>query len=132
LVRRANEGLATETTNVADDLARLFSTLICAANDAHISLEAAARRNVEKVLGRWPVKRVRTPLFNDGEDDDERLPRRLVVTFREKKVLDVNYVFQSVSASTTLAKWPCQRQVRERAQCAAGAATERLSAERAL
>lgn len=96
LVRRANEGLATETTELGDDLGRLFSALISAANDAHISLEAAALRNVEKVLGRWPLKRVHTPLFDDGEDEDERLPRRLVVTFKEKKVLDVNYVFQSL------------------------------------
>lgn len=96
LVRRANEGLTTETTDVADDLARLFSALISAANDAHISLEAAARRNVEKVLGRWPIERVHTPLFDDDEDEHERLPRHLVVTIREKKVLDVNYVFQSI------------------------------------
>ncbi|MFM9849450.1 MAG: pyrophosphatase [Hyphomicrobiaceae bacterium] len=96
LVRRANESVATETTEIRDDLTRLFSALISAANDAHISLEAAARRNVEKVLGRWPITRLHTPLFDDDENEDERLPRRLVVAFREKKVLDVNYVFQSV------------------------------------
>ncbi|QGN55916.1 nucleoside triphosphate pyrophosphohydrolase family protein [Novosphingobium sp. Gsoil 351] len=95
LIRRANE-----TTEGADalreDLSRLFHSLVTAAADAQISLESSARSNIEKVEGRWPIERVHTPLFDEDYDDDERLPRQLEVVFREKEVLGVKYVFQSV------------------------------------
>jgi NTP pyrophosphatase (non-canonical NTP hydrolase) len=96
LVRRASDTSEIEIRDMRADLAQLFGALVAAASDAHISLELAANSNVTKVLGRWPLDRKYTPLFDERADADEQLPRRLQVTFREKSVLGVNYVFQSV------------------------------------
>jgi len=94
LVRRAEEDA--DPSERARDLSRIFAALVAAASDAHISLDRAARANVAKILDRWPLTRVYTPLFDDAFDHDEQLPRRLEVEFREKDVRGTKYVFQSV------------------------------------
>ncbi len=96
LVRRVTEVTQSTVEGMKDDVARLFAALVDAASDAHVNLEAAAKANIEKVEGRWPTVREHTPLFDGAFDDDERLPRRLVVDFREKEVLSTKFVFQSV------------------------------------
>ena len=97
LVARANQEGCVDADLMRADCGRLFEALVAAANDAHISLEGAARANMTKVLGRWPLDRVHTPLFDDRFDEDERLPRRLIVTFREKDIRGTRYVIQSVN-----------------------------------
>tara|TARA_R110002072_G_scaffold86774_2_gene195751 strand:+ start:18987 stop:20177 length:1191 start_codon:yes stop_codon:yes gene_type:complete len=96
LVRRASDSSEPSTEDMRNDTTKLFAALVDAASDAHINLEAAALANIEKVEGRWPTTRHYTPLFDESFDDDERLPRRLVVNFREKEVQGTKFVFQSV------------------------------------
>jgi len=96
LVHRTGLG-EVEPEDLRSDLVRIFEALVRAASDAHISLERAARYNVEKILDRWPIRKIYTPLFDVRFDGDERLPRRLEVVFREKAVRGTNYVFQSVN-----------------------------------
>lgn len=49
-----------------------------------LELESAALANARKALGRWPRERVYRPLFDDGLAEEEQLPRRLSVEFRER------------------------------------------------
>ena len=76
------------------DLVEIFRVLVSAANDAGVSLEEAAKRNIQKVLDRWPIKRVWPELFDEEFDVDEQLPRAITLTFEEKKIGDKLYVIQ--------------------------------------
>jgi NTP pyrophosphatase (non-canonical NTP hydrolase) len=76
------------------DLVEIFRALIAAADDADVSLDEAARRNIEKTLGRWPMQPDWGPLFDEAFDEDERLPRRIVMVFKEKTVGGRQYVIQ--------------------------------------
>jgi hypothetical protein len=76
------------------DLVEIFRVLVSAANDAGVSLEEAAKRNIRKVLDRWPVERVWEKPFDEEFDEDEQLPRAITLTFEEKKIGDKLYVTQ--------------------------------------
>lgn len=96
LVQRASSG-ENLPLELRADLSRLFRELIAAAQDAHISLDRAAQLNITKIFGRWPLGRAHTALFDADYDADEQLPRTLEVTFREKEVRGIKYVYQSVN-----------------------------------
>lgn len=76
------------------DLVEIFRSLVAAADDADVSLEEAARLNVGKVLGRWPVVEEWGALYDDDCDPDEQLPRRLAMVFKEKHIDGKTYVIQ--------------------------------------
>ena len=98
LVHRSNESAMEDVSvSLRVDLARIFESLVSAAGDAHISLECAALVNIAKSHGRWPKVPDPGALFDDGPDADEQLPRRMEVTFREKKIDGKKYVYQSVN-----------------------------------
>ncbi len=79
------------------DLVEIFRALLVAADDADVSLDEAARRNVSKTLGRWPIKLEWQPLFDEDYDVDERLPRRLAMTFKERGAGTRKYVIQQLN-----------------------------------
>ena len=54
----------------------------------------AARRNVIKTFGRWPIKLTYLPLYDEGSGQDEQLPRRIAMQFVETKVGGKKYVLQ--------------------------------------
>lgn len=85
---------AAERTTLSSRLVRVFGLLVSAADEAGVTLEAAAKRNVEKTLDRWPVERVFPPLFDSEEDETERLPRSLTIDIFERSVGRGTYVFQ--------------------------------------
>lgn len=68
----------------AADIVELFRELLAAADDAAVSLNEAARRNVAKTFGRWPTERKWQPLYDEACDPDEQLPRRIEMRFKEK------------------------------------------------
>ena len=75
-------------------LAAIATTLIQAANEAGVTLEAAAVKNLAKIADRWPRERhYPMPLDENGEPE-ERLPRRLTVEIFERQVRGRTYVFQ--------------------------------------
>jgi NTP pyrophosphatase (non-canonical NTP hydrolase) len=97
LVHRANApDMEVVASELRVDLAHVFAALVSSAGDAHISLERAALANMDKSYGRWPKTKAMGPLFDDGLDTDEKLPRHLEVTFRERTINEKKYVFQSV------------------------------------
>jgi hypothetical protein len=96
LVDRANVPASEDPDALRLDLVRIFDGLVSAASDAHINLERAALANMDKIRSRWPLVKDWGRLFDEKLDADEKLPRRLEVTFREKTVRGTKYVFQSV------------------------------------
>lgn len=86
--------LADNQSALAGRLIAITRTLIQAANEAGVTLEAAAVKNLAKIFDRWPRERVYpVPLDVDAEPE-ERLPRDLHVDVLERKVRDQVYVFQ--------------------------------------
>ena len=66
------------------DLVEIFRSLLVAADDAQVSLDASARYNVIKTLGRWPEKEVWGDLFDNDFPEYEQLPRVMRVEFIER------------------------------------------------
>ncbi len=64
-------------------LIAVLRALRSAAHEAGITLENAARANLEKIFDRWPVDRTPPPLFDSLFPMSEQLPRRLIVDFAE-------------------------------------------------
>ena len=58
-------------------LINIFKALIHAANVADISLKECAETNLKKTQNRWPERRVYAPLFDDGNEQLERFPRKI-------------------------------------------------------
>lgn len=83
LVNLARLGSA-ETEAIKDRMVAVLQTLIAAADIAHISLNEAAIANLAKTLDRFPLTRRFEDPFDEGFDDDEQLPRRMEIVFREK------------------------------------------------
>lgn len=48
-----------------------------------ISLEHAAKENAAKIASRWPAERSYHPLFDNDSPEEDQLPRRLDIEFRE-------------------------------------------------
>jgi NTP pyrophosphatase (non-canonical NTP hydrolase) len=74
------------------DLVEIFRTLLAAADDADVSLDEAARRNVTKIFSRWPSTYSYGPAFDRDFDSDEQLPARIRMVFKEKNVAGRTYV----------------------------------------
>lgn len=68
------------------DLVEIFRAVLVAADDAQVSLDAAARHNMVKSMGRWPEKRVWGALFDEEFPEHEQLPRVMRVEFIERTV----------------------------------------------
>lgn len=79
---------------LADRLASITRTLIQAANEAGVTLEAAAVKNVAKIFDRWPGERVYPEPLDSDAEPEERLPRDLHVEIFERQVRGRTYVFQ--------------------------------------
>lgn len=77
---------------LAADLVEVFRALVRAADDADISLDVAARRNIAKSEGRWPRKRVWGSSLDAGYPLEEQLPRLMVFDFSERSTGDGAFV----------------------------------------
>lgn len=78
----------------AGRLVTILATLVHAANEAGVTLEAAAVKNLSKIFDRWPKSRLLPPPLDEEADPDEQLPRSLYVDVFERRVHDQTYVFQ--------------------------------------
>ncbi len=59
---------------VAGRLVAMRRTLIQAANEAGVTLEAAAVKNLRKIFDRWPRERIYPVPLDESYDAEERLP----------------------------------------------------------
>lgn len=75
-------------------LSAITRTLIQAANEAGVTLEAAAVKNLAKTADRWPRERIYPAPLDANSDPEERLPRDLTIEIFERQVRGQTYVFQ--------------------------------------
>jgi NTP pyrophosphatase (non-canonical NTP hydrolase) len=86
--------LAANQSALAGRLVAIVHTMIEAANEAGVTLEAAAVKNLSKIFDRWPQERIYPAAFDETAEREERLPRGLYVDVFERKVRGQTYVFQ--------------------------------------
>lgn len=79
---------------MAGRLIAILRTLIQAANEAGVTLEAAAVKNLAKIFDRWPRERNYPRPLDEGAPPEEQLPRTLTVDIFERGVRGQTYVFQ--------------------------------------
>lgn len=67
-------------------LVEILRALVSAADEAGVALEEVALRNLEKTRSRWPKpdERIATPLFDEDDDPEEQLPRRIEMNMMER------------------------------------------------
>ncbi|MPZ36324.1 MAG: pyrophosphatase [Rhodospirillales bacterium] len=75
-------------------LSAITRMLIQAANEAGVTLEAAAVKNLAKTADRWPRERIYPTPLDAGAEPEEQLPRDLTIEIFERKVRGQTYVFQ--------------------------------------
>lgn len=79
---------------LAGRLVAIMRTMVQAANDAGVTLEAAAVKNLSKIFDRWPRERTYPAPFDESAEIEEQLPRDLYVDVFERKIRGQTYVFQ--------------------------------------
>jgi NTP pyrophosphatase (non-canonical NTP hydrolase) len=94
LVTDHEAGRLADPAVLADRLATITRTLIHAANEAGVTLEAAAVKNLAKIFDRWPREHAYPEPLDFGAQPEERLPRDLHVEIFERQVRGRTYVFQ--------------------------------------
>lgn len=87
-------GNLAERAKLSDRLVAITRTLIQAANEAGVTLEAAAVKNLSKIFDRWPRVRAHLEPLDADAEADEQLPRELTVDIFERQVGGQTYVFQ--------------------------------------
>jgi NTP pyrophosphatase (non-canonical NTP hydrolase) len=88
------ERLADNPSALTGRLVAVMRVLVQAANEAGVTLEAAAVKNLAKTHDRWPESRIYPDLFDANADAEERLPRDLQIEMFEREVNGQIYVFQ--------------------------------------
>lgn len=79
---------------VRGDLVKLLRPLGRASAAFGVSLDIAGHRNIEKTASRWRAGAAWPPLFDEGADLDEQLPRFLRVEIYQRSVNGKEFVFQ--------------------------------------
>lgn len=79
---------------LADHLVAIMRTMIQASNEAGVTLEAAAVKNLNKIFDRWPPERIYPAPLDETAEAEEQLPHDLYVDVFERKVRGQTYVFQ--------------------------------------
>lgn len=87
-------GLLDDKAAVKAALSSIFCELVHAADEASVSLDKAARHNLEKTADRWPEKKIYPQPFDEHIDPAEQLPRSLTVEIFEREVGGKTYVYQ--------------------------------------
>lgn len=64
-------------------LGAIWHALFRVATGVGIDLNDAARRNLDKIVSRWPDKHDFHPFFDDVFKEEEQLPRKLEIEFRQ-------------------------------------------------
>ena len=81
---RAQSAEQLDAATLGPGLTEIFSTLVQASNEAGVTLEEAARKNLKKIFDRWPVDATPHDLFDNDYSPEERLPRKMTVDIYEQ------------------------------------------------
>jgi len=79
----ANDGKS--TSDLRGALQEVLHAIAAVAAQAKLSLANAAEKNLEKIQSRWPKKQVYPPLLDESALPHEQLPRKIEITFIERK-----------------------------------------------
>jgi NTP pyrophosphatase (non-canonical NTP hydrolase) len=93
--------LSANRASLKGRLVAVLRVLVRAADEAGITLEAAAERNLQKIFDRWPTRRAYPPPFDDRDTPFEQLPRVLTIDIVEREVGGKLYVFQQCNGVNT-------------------------------
>ena len=80
------------------DLIKLLRPLGRTAAAAEVSLDEAGQKNMAKTQDRWPTEQKFPPLFDEGLDVDEQLPRLFRVEIYEREVNGTRLSSRSLAA----------------------------------
>jgi NTP pyrophosphatase (non-canonical NTP hydrolase) len=95
LAKRFAVGAYRDNTDaLRGDLIKFVRPLNRAALASNVTLELAARHNIEKTQDRWPTERRFPVPTDDGLHVDEQLPRRMRVLIYEREINATRFVFQ--------------------------------------
>lgn len=94
LVHDFRPGAGTSSADLRRRLVVVMRRLIQAANEASVSVEAAAVKNLHKIFDRWPKERAYPRPFDGSMDPEEQLPRRMTIDVYERTVRGQTYVYQ--------------------------------------
>lgn len=73
-----------DATALGAGLVGIFSTLVQASTEAGVTLEEAAKQNLNKIFDRWPTNPKPHNLFDETYPLEERLPRHMTVEIYEQ------------------------------------------------
>ena len=94
LVNGYRPGTGAGGAGLRDRLVVVMRRLITAANQAGVTMEGAAVKNLHKIFDRWPRERVYPAPFDSIMDSEEQLPRRMTIDVYERTVRGQTYVYQ--------------------------------------
>lgn len=94
LVSELGTGTCLSKDFAAERLERILRLLVAAADEAGVTVESAAERNLAKIFDRWPSSRDYPALFDHDDDPEEQIPRRLAIDVFERSVAGGTYVYQ--------------------------------------
>lgn len=94
LVNDFRPGAAGRAADPRDRLVATMRRLIQAANEAGVTLDGAAFKNLHKIYDRWPQHRIFPAPFDADMMPEEQLPRRMTIDVYERTVRKQTYVYQ--------------------------------------
>jgi NTP pyrophosphatase (non-canonical NTP hydrolase) len=97
LVNDFRPGVGRGGADLRQRLIAVMRRLIRAANEAGVTMEAAAVKNLHKIFDRWPRDRVYPEPFDAAMDPEEQLPRRMTIDVYERTVRSQTFVYQRSS-----------------------------------
>jgi NTP pyrophosphatase (non-canonical NTP hydrolase) len=90
----AHVGEGGDEVSTIERLEKTVGLLINAADEAGVTIEEAARHNIDKTTDRWPLERRFPPLLDADDTLSEQLHRYLQIEINESEVAGKTYVFQ--------------------------------------
>lgn len=94
VIEQQSGQITDDQTALAGRLVKIVRLLRQAANEAGVTLEAAAVKNLAKIFDRWPRERIYPEFLDAGAVADEQLPRSLTIDIFERTVNGDDYVYQ--------------------------------------
>ncbi len=94
LVNDFRPGAGGRVPGLRDRLVTTMRRLIQAANEAGVTLDGAAFKNLHKIYDRWPQHRTYPAPFDANMDPEEQLPRHMTIDVYERTVRKQTYVYQ--------------------------------------
>ena len=94
LVNDFRPGAGGRAVDLRERLVTTMQRLIQAANEAGVTIDGAAFKNLHKIYDRWPQHRTFPAPFDADMVPEEQLPRRMAIDVYERTVRKQTYVYQ--------------------------------------